>query len=171
MSLCEDKCPREIEGEILYGAAFVDDGEWLCRAARPQDFSQKASLKSSFIQGAQLKAGSLSVWRLNDQKRLSDLSDKLEVNYGRPENLLAVQAKDLRSIKVDGVRAICVINDTRTDLAGGHDPQHAAISACQRYMPWGDDDESTGRYEQIKSALMLAFRKSGTSLYPHADNV
>lgn len=169
MSPCEDRCPREVEGEQIYDGHPVADDDWVCRAARPQDFNKKAVLKSSFIQATQLKAGSLSVWRVNAPEQLAELSQKLETAYERPENLLAVRARDLRSIKVDGLRAICVINDTRIDSAGGHDVQHAAISACQRFMPWGDDEDSAGLYEQIRSALMLAFRKSGTSLYPHAD--
>ncbi len=168
MADCPAVCPREIAGLGLYEAPRVEDDEWVCRTVRPEDYNTKNALKPSFVSTTRLRAGELSAWRLPDLAKLSDLKDKLAANGQAPDNILAVQADALRRIAI-GTRSRClsVINDTRVDDEGGHDPQHIAIAPCADLMASSDPDLVTA---DLKVQIRLVYRSTkAVALHPRPE--
>ncbi len=101
---------------------------------------------------------------------MPDLADRLAEKLGNvPENILAVQAALLRGIRLDNEqRALCVVNDTRTDLAGSHDPEHIALSPCARFDGI-DHDERETIVSALKGEIISIYRGFGTPLHPVPD--
>ena len=92
-------------------------------------------LKKSVIRKADVESGELSVWRLDqlDPGSLTALSQKVPPPFNdKIDRLLAVRASAVRGLlgPEPGSRAFSVIDDTRIDLAGARDPQHAALAPC-----------------------------------------
>ena len=156
MSECPEVCGQEAAGLENYPSELVADNEWVCRTVRPAEYKTKNSLKAAFIQTSKLRAGELSAWRLHDPAQLPELEAKLVAGGNPPDNIIAAQARDLRRIAIqDRLRSVSVINDTRIDDAGNHDPQHVTIAPCAQLMAAADPDEITS---EIKAQLLLVFR-------------
>lgn len=138
--------------------------EWICRTIRPGEYKSRGVLKAAFVQTSQLDKGHLSAWRLDEVDRLPDLANRLVGKMSNPpENLLAVQASLLRNIRLDDQRAICVINDTRVDMEGGHDQEHVALSPCARFAEL-DSDEREAVISQLKTEIIRVYRGFGQAL-------
>lgn len=118
---------------------------------------------------AQLRAGSLSAFRLEDLDGLEALALRLpeKMNGKVPDNVVAIRARDLRAIKINNARALCVLNDTRTDTEGSNDPEHIALSPCERFNALGEDDREEIVLE-IRNQIILAYRADSVALHPVA---
>lgn len=163
MAPCARPCRKEEEGAGLYESGPVRDDEWLCRSIRPKDF-KSGEAKPGFIQSTQLKKGSLSAWRIEGSDQIGSVAAL--ASGADSFNMLAARVSDLRSITFGDGGSVCVINDTRTSEDGDHHPLHAAISGCVRCEPWTEDEKSRLDFLELRTKIILAFRKSGVTLHP-----
>jgi hypothetical protein len=165
MDECNGVCIQEKAGIQQFSSPVVGDDELVCRTVRPEDYSSKGVLKPSFIQTTRLKAGELSAWRLNQPTELPNLEDKLAKSGLPAHNILAARASDLRQIRLGGARrGISIVNDTRVDDIGGHDPMHVALAPCAQLLE--DPEEIDEVVADLKTRLMTTFRSSGIALKP-----
>lgn len=170
MISCPEPCPLEVSGQQTYSSPTVTNDEWVCRTVRPKEFKKKAVLKPAFVHMRELKAGSLSSFRLMDIEELPLLAERIpaKMNGAIPENLLAVRASRLRDIRIDDMRSLCVINDTRIDHIGGHDPEHIALAPCKRFDSL-NDDEREEIVAELRNQIILAYRLDSTPLHAVPD--
>ena len=169
MSECTlSACPQEESGATVYRlSSAVKNEELICRSVRPTDYGAKNILKASFIQTGELRKGQLSVWRVTAVGDLPTIAEKLGIGEDDDRNVLATPAMSVRSVRIgERHRSFSVINDTRTDEIGGHDPLHAAIAACQFLLLEDGDIETL--MPALKAALGVAFRGSTIALRPVA---
>lgn len=134
MPNCQGACPREAVSSGPPSPGPVADDEYLCRAAFGMHV-RGLKLKKSVIRKADVESGELSVWRLDrlNASLLAALAQKVPPPLDdKIDRLLAVKASAVRNLAgpEPGSRAFSVIDDTRIDLVGGHDPQHAALAPC-----------------------------------------
>lgn len=162
---CPEICPLEVGGQQHYKSPIVKSDEWVCRTVRPQDYSATGVLKPSFVHMRELKAGSLSSFRLAQIEGLAELAARLpeKMNGIVPANVLAVRASRLRAIRIDELRALCVLNDTRIDDLGNHDDEHIALSLCERFT---DAEDLDAIAVDVRNAILFAFRFDGSPLHP-----
>ncbi len=135
MANCLAGCPREIVSAGPPSPGPVADSEYLCRAAFGMHV-KGIKLKKSVIRRTDVESGELSVWRVPDLDPigLSALAAKVPPPLDDAlDRFLAVQAREIRDLQGpdQGSRAFSVIDDTRTDNAGGRDSQHAALAPCK----------------------------------------
>lgn len=128
---------------------------------------KKGQLKPSVIRRADLAAGELSVWRAgsNSASDVEPVAQKIDARFTPGNNqidrLLGVYAREVRAVPRDhtGRRSFSLLDDTRIDVAGNREADHATISPCRELLD--DAQDLTGPVmEGLVNQLYLLLKDS-----------
>ena len=173
MNSCSEACPRETVSADDASPGPIEKDEVICRGAFHAEppvnslhFNKDGAVKIAVIRNADLRHGTLSVWRASNKVGLSvDDVAQLVATYG-PNNqslmqVLGVEASHIRSsrITVSSGRIYCIVDECETDDLGNKHPAHAHISLCRKLFPVAPDQVDLA-FIQAREHLYLLFSKS-----------
>ena len=162
------ECPAEQDPQHEHSPGVVADEEIVCRGAlHPMHFDKKGELKAAFIRSAHLLDGELSVWRISRQPHFGVAEACIEIENTKPadqalKRLYSANVKQLRALRivVDGgyKRVACVVDDCRTDEAGGYHREHAVIAlSSHEGLDWREDQVA---FDTAREGLKVIFAQN-----------
>lgn len=162
---CADTCPESCSQDPEISPGPVEDVERVARGAYTPMHGVPSNIRASFVRKKDLKAGTLSVWRISEKTDfdLPKLHARL-MEVGPDNNNLAgfysAHVEELRAVieEISRIRAFCIKDECDIDDSGGKHPAHAHIAICKCLSGDGSFYD-TPQFEKVADRLIAIFRK------------
>ncbi|MGR9224036.1 hypothetical protein [Rhizobium leguminosarum] len=175
---CLEGCPVDHEQFDPASPGPVEDEETVCRGAfgKRAHYTNSGVLRHAFIRGNDLIAGSLSIWRIdeNSPEEKEEIKALIEA-HPPPENrlwdIMGAAAGSIRSIRAPSrpdEQALHVFDDCVIDDSGNKHPKHAAIGICKT-LHSETLEKDTPLYVEIRDALHQCFMKRAIWSLPQSE--